>query len=80
MNQETYDRYNDADLKEFKQLILEKIENAQRHLHLIESAFKIKSFKFFGSSEELRTTLYKCSLPCSSVILSSSFILSFIYN
>ena len=40
MNQETYDRYNDADLKEFKQLILEKIENAQRHLLLIESAFK----------------------------------------
>ncbi len=32
MNQETYDRYNDADLEEFKQLILEKIENAQRQL------------------------------------------------
>ena len=33
-------RYSDEDLKEFKELILEKIENAQRHLHLIESAFK----------------------------------------
>ena len=40
MNQETNDRYNDADLEEFKQLILEKIENAQKQLHLIESAFK----------------------------------------
>jgi RNA polymerase-binding transcription factor DksA len=40
MNQETTNRYNDADLEEFKQLILEKIENAQRHLHLIESAFR----------------------------------------
>ena len=40
MNQETNDRYNDADLEEFKQLILEKIENAKKQLHLIESAFK----------------------------------------
>ena len=40
MNQETYGRYNDADLEEFKKLILEKIENAQRQLQLIESAFK----------------------------------------
>ncbi len=40
MNQETYGRYNDADLEEFKKLRLEKIENAQRQLQLIESAFK----------------------------------------
>ena len=40
MNQETYGRYNDADLEEFQILILEKIENAQRQLQLIESAFK----------------------------------------
>ena len=40
MNQETYGRYNDTDLEEFKKLILEKIENAQRQLQLIESAFK----------------------------------------
>lgn len=40
MNEKTYGRYNDADLEEFKQLILEKIENAQRQLQLIESAFK----------------------------------------
>ena len=40
MKQETYGRYNDADLEEFKQLILEKIKNAQRQLELIESAFK----------------------------------------
>ena len=40
MNQETYGRYNDADLEEFQKLILEKIENAQRQLQLIESAFK----------------------------------------
>jgi RNA polymerase-binding transcription factor DksA len=40
MNQETYGRYNDADLEVFKKLILEKIENAQRQLQLIESAFK----------------------------------------
>ncbi|MFT4800999.1 MAG: DnaK suppressor protein [Flavobacteriaceae bacterium] len=40
MNQETNARYNDADLEEFKQLILEKIENAQKQMHLIESAFR----------------------------------------
>mgnify|MGYP001210136304 FL=1 len=40
MNQETNARYNDTDLEEFKQLILEKIENAQKQLHLIESAFR----------------------------------------
>jgi DnaK suppressor protein len=40
MNQEIYGRYNDADLEEFQKLILEKIENAQRQLQLIESAFK----------------------------------------
>ena len=40
MKQGTYDRYYDADLEEFKQLILEKIKNAQKQLELIESAFK----------------------------------------
>ncbi len=40
MNQETNDRYSDADLEEFKQLIQEKIENATKQLHLIESAFR----------------------------------------
>ena len=40
MNQEFNDRYNDADLEEFKQLIQEKIENATKQLHLIESAFR----------------------------------------
>jgi len=33
-------RFSDSELKEFKQLILEKIENADKQLHLIESAFK----------------------------------------
>ena len=40
MNQEVNARYNDADLEEFKQLILEKIEHATTQLHLIESAYK----------------------------------------
>ena len=40
MNQEVNARYNDADLEEFKQLILEKIEHATTQLHLIESAFR----------------------------------------
>jgi DnaK suppressor protein len=40
MNQEFKDRYSDADLEEFKQLIIEKIEHAQKQLHLIESAFR----------------------------------------
>ena len=40
MNQEFKDRYSDADLEEFKQLITEKIEHAQKQLHLIESAFR----------------------------------------
>ena len=33
MNQEVNARYNDADLEEFKQLILEKIEHATTQLH-----------------------------------------------
>ena len=33
MNQETNDRYSDADLEEFKQLIQEKIENATKILY-----------------------------------------------
>ena len=40
MNQEVNARYNDADLEEFKHLILEKIEHATTQLHLIESAFR----------------------------------------
>jgi RNA polymerase-binding transcription factor DksA len=40
MNKEIKARYNDADLEEFKQLILEKIEHATTQLHLIESAFR----------------------------------------
>lgn len=40
MSQETNDRYNDADLEEFRHLIVEKIENAQKQLHLIESSFR----------------------------------------
>ena len=40
MSQEFKDRYGDADLEEFKQLITEKIEHAQKQLHLIESAFR----------------------------------------
>ena len=40
MNQEVNARYNDADLEEFKQLILEKIEHATTQLQLIESAFR----------------------------------------
>lgn len=40
MNQEVNDRYSDADLEEFKQLIQDKIENATKQMHLIESAFR----------------------------------------
>ena len=40
MSQETNDRYSDADLEEFRHLIAEKIENAQKQLHLIESSFR----------------------------------------
>ena len=40
MSQEVNDRYNDADLGEFKQLIQDKIENATKQMHLIESAFR----------------------------------------
>ena len=40
MKQEVNTRYNDADLEEFKQLILEKIDHATTQLHLIESAFR----------------------------------------
>lgn len=40
MSQEANDRYSDADLEEFRHLITEKIENAQKQLHLIESAFR----------------------------------------
>jgi len=40
MNNELKVRYSDSELEEFKQLILEKIENAEKQLHLIESAFR----------------------------------------
>ena len=40
MKQEVNTRYNDADLEEFKQLILEKIDHATTQLHLIESALE----------------------------------------
>ncbi len=40
MENEIKDKYNDADLKEFKTLILEKIETATAQLHLIESSFR----------------------------------------
>ena len=40
MKQEVNTRYNDADLEEFKQLILEKIDHATTQLHLIERAFR----------------------------------------
>jgi len=40
MSQEIKDRYNDADLEEFKVLILDKIETAKTQLHLIESAYR----------------------------------------
>ena len=44
MKQEVNTRYNDADLEEFKQLILEKIDHATTQLHLIESAFRNYSY------------------------------------
>ncbi|MFK5982986.1 MAG: TraR/DksA family transcriptional regulator [Flavobacteriaceae bacterium] len=40
MENEIKVRYSDSELEEFKQLILEKIENADKQLHLIESAFR----------------------------------------
>jgi len=40
MTNEIKDRYNDADLLEFKTLILEKIQTATEQLHLIESSFR----------------------------------------
>ncbi|PHS65734.1 MAG: molecular chaperone DnaK [Flavobacterium sp.] len=40
MENEIKVRYNDSELEEFKQLILDKIENATKQLHLIESAFR----------------------------------------
>ncbi len=40
MDNELKVRYSDSELEEFKQLILEKIENAEKQLHLIESAFR----------------------------------------
>ena len=39
MIQENTVRYSDADLSEFKQLIQDKIEKAQRDLELIKSAY-----------------------------------------
>ena len=40
MSQEIKDRYNDADLEDFKTLILDKIETAKTQLKLIESAYR----------------------------------------
>ena len=40
MSQEIKDRYNDADLEEFKTLILDKIKTAKTQLKLIESAYR----------------------------------------
>ena len=40
MSQDIKDRYNDADLEEFKTLILDKIETAKTQLQLIESAYR----------------------------------------
>ncbi|MCF6307347.1 MAG: TraR/DksA family transcriptional regulator [Flavobacteriaceae bacterium] len=40
MENEIKVRYNDRELGEFKQLILDKIKNADKQLHLIESAFR----------------------------------------
>lgn len=39
MNVETNNRYSDKDLAEFKKVIQEKIEKAQRDLELIKSAY-----------------------------------------
>lgn len=40
MSEEIKDRYNDADLEEFKVLILDKIDTAKTQLQLIESAYR----------------------------------------
>jgi len=40
MTQEIKDRYNDKELKEFKELIIGKIDKATTQLHLIESAYR----------------------------------------
>ncbi len=40
MTQEPKVRYSDEELEEFKQIINEKIEQAQRQLELIESAYR----------------------------------------
>jgi len=40
MTQEPKIRYSDEELEEFRQIINEKIEQAQRQLQLIESAYK----------------------------------------
>ncbi len=40
MAQEVKNRYSDAELEEFRELIQEKIEKATEQLHLIESAYK----------------------------------------
>ena len=40
MENELKVRYNDSELEGFKKLIHEKIENAEKQLHLIESAFR----------------------------------------
>ncbi len=40
MSQDIKDRYNDADLEEFKTLILDKIDTAKTQLQLIESAYR----------------------------------------
>jgi len=39
MNEETKTRYSDAELAEFKAIILEKIQKAQEQLELIKSAY-----------------------------------------
>lgn len=39
MSEETKTRYSDAELEEFKTLILEKIQKAQEQLELIKSAY-----------------------------------------
>ena len=40
MSAEVKERYNDADLAEFKALILKKIEKAQEQLKIYENAYK----------------------------------------
>lgn len=39
MSEDQKVRYSDADLKEFRELIEAKIENAQRHLELLKSSY-----------------------------------------